>query len=621
MAIRVSDFLSSLNVIDFGAIGDGVSDDTAAIDRAFAAAAAGAVTPSGAQMSWSIQQSIIDFPPGVYLYTGAGIVLSGGNVLMRGDPRSVSIKITSDVYFITVSDSVKNIDIRNIHFIGGKGVLNCTNTGANVAGNYVFEDVYFDNYTECAVGNQSNNMPYLKINRCMFMGVNTGGTIGVAWGGYVDLLDISNSAFLNNKYHLKIGGRLSGNICLRNNDFIAFTAGIREADIWVVPNGTDANGTNSGCPITIDDCKFGNENQQVDDTRIIIAREDAASGTSRLNRSHSIVWETGNYYVSGIVLSKNRIVSVSNSVAPFITSYLSNVWRVIYNKDNRIDGGSYTYLVWFAGEVVDEQAYTTRTWEIDIGASRTAIQAFTNGVSNRVVGVMTDKFMAGSAMDGVVIPSTIGDDVSYVPHVLSLDPTSMTLSNSTRATITDARGYANNASTITATAANGLIIQDFLSSRVGGGADPLPNKLNWIEIELKRSAVNPVDRVLIGVKNAVTNMFALSQPVLLPDNWKVIRVPFILPDTSDATRWTFRVDVQGYEAGVETNFDVGRFYVYQCDQPYNTGNLATVGNGSWNGSHMVMGTYHMWIDSTGDLRIKNGVPTGDTDGTVVGTQT
>jgi len=34
-----------------------------------------------------------------------------------------------------------------------------------------------------------------------------------------------------------------------------------------------------------------------------------------------------------------------------------------------------------------------------------------------------------------------------------------------------------------------------------------------------------------------------------------------------------------------------------------------------------LGSYSLWVDSTGDLRIKSGIPTSDTDGTVVGTQT
>lgn len=43
--------------------------------------------------------------------------------------------------------------------------------------------------------------------------------------------------------------------------------------------------------------------------------------------------------------------------------------------------------------------------------------------------------------------------------------------------------------------------------------------------------------------------------------------------------------------------------------------------GTWDKGHPVLGTYHLWVDATGALRIKNGKPTTDLDGTVVGLQT
>lgn len=39
------------------------------------------------------------------------------------------------------------------------------------------------------------------------------------------------------------------------------------------------------------------------------------------------------------------------------------------------------------------------------------------------------------------------------------------------------------------------------------------------------------------------------------------------------------------------------------------------------GAPLQLGVYQLWVDSSGRLRIKNGVPSSDTDGTVVGTQT
>jgi hypothetical protein len=38
------------------------------------------------------------------------------------------------------------------------------------------------------------------------------------------------------------------------------------------------------------------------------------------------------------------------------------------------------------------------------------------------------------------------------------------------------------------------------------------------------------------------------------------------------------------------------------------------------GVGIILGTYHLWVDATGDLRINSGAPSSDTDGVVVGTQ-
>lgn len=45
------------------------------------------------------------------------------------------------------------------------------------------------------------------------------------------------------------------------------------------------------------------------------------------------------------------------------------------------------------------------------------------------------------------------------------------------------------------------------------------------------------------------------------------------------------------------------------------------GIGRTDGAPLQLGAYHLWVDATGDLRIKSGAPISDTDGTVVGTQT
>jgi hypothetical protein len=48
--------------------------------------------------------------------------------------------------------------------------------------------------------------------------------------------------------------------------------------------------------------------------------------------------------------------------------------------------------------------------------------------------------------------------------------------------------------------------------------------------------------------------------------------------------------------------------------------LAQQQGDKWNSYHPVMGKYHLWIDATGDLRMKASQPTSDTDGQVIGVQ-
>lgn len=45
-----------------------------------------------------------------------------------------------------------------------------------------------------------------------------------------------------------------------------------------------------------------------------------------------------------------------------------------------------------------------------------------------------------------------------------------------------------------------------------------------------------------------------------------------------------------------------------------------LGDGTWT-NPLRLGVNSLWIDATGDLRVKTSAPTSDTDGTVVGTQT
>jgi hypothetical protein len=60
-------------------------------------------------------------------------------------------------------------------------------------------------------------------------------------------------------------------------------------------------------------------------------------------------------------------------------------------------------------------------------------------------------------------------------------------------------------------------------------------------------------------------------------------------------------------------------YIRQSGKQAKLSSVQTVASG-FSDNSFVLGT-NLWVDSTGKLRIKNGQPTNDTDGAVVGSQT
>jgi hypothetical protein len=62
------------------------------------------------------------------------------------------------------------------------------------------------------------------------------------------------------------------------------------------------------------------------------------------------------------------------------------------------------------------------------------------------------------------------------------------------------------------------------------------------------------------------------------------------------------------------------FYLTENLARRRNGSMAITGAnaGAWNGAHLELGAYHIWVDASGRLRGKNGAPRGDADGTVLG---
>ena len=231
------------NVRDFGAKGDGHSDDTAAIEAAWRTVC-NVRKPEyhgkGPSPRWyaGVNEPALYFPPGVYVYKGEGLKSDDAQLWhIKGDgPNQARIEVAGEVYFLTCG-RIESTIFEGLTLVGGKGAFRSTWTKNMVGGRHIFRDCYFVDYSECAIGNNADDSPYLSVEDCIFYGRAKSPSIGIAWGGYFDDGQIARCDFEQNKYHLKLGDRLSGNMQIGpRNSFISFGGTKKEADIWLVPN-------------------------------------------------------------------------------------------------------------------------------------------------------------------------------------------------------------------------------------------------------------------------------------------------------------------------------------------------------------------------------------------------
>lgn len=570
-------------------------------------------SPAGT-MDWNWQAAGVVLPAGKFQVNG-GIEFVEFLYLVAHSPGTTTLVVADDTFlFIQPAlNALRNLAWQGINFVGGRGYLKLQNTGVAVQGYRQFIDCKFDNYTVCAVQNAGSDDPYWKFVRCQFMGAAAGGTIGVAIGGYIDDSCFIDCEFLRNKYHLKLGPRMSGSVRIEGCGFIQFTAGLRSADIWFVPNNTDANGVNAGQGTVIRACKFGNEGMLPGDCRFLFADEAIGSGSDRGSRSHSTTYNTTGF-LAGIIFDQNRLSGVASPTSGFIKSYVANVASMVWGAANIVDG-QYKWLLEDASPPSNPDAYVNSTWLVDLGPTYAMQVFFTSGVSNRPVGPFVDRQALQFDAQQQMTPG-YGDDAGHMVVCDGNDGSFLT-TDATKATVADLYG-ALRASEVTMTAAAAGVIVNLIA--------PVAGKMTWLQCDLRRGSSLPIDAVFIDIINTTTGKTAVRRgPYVLPaSGWMTIApIPFIMPESTVPSAWAARVVGVGYSAGAATKFQVSRLRITHGRQPVNGHHLRTVGSGRWDDSHIVVGygasVYHQWVDFTaGKPRFKIGsAPTSEGDGTAM----
>lgn len=531
------------NVRMFGARGDG-SDDTAAIEaahaHAVASSSAAGVLPPGLLGSTA---AALHFPAGHYVYRGEGLAQDGGNVVVTGSPGGTVIDIASDVYFLSASGIIWNTYVAHLGVRGGKGAFRFGNTKQNVAGMQVFENCRFIDYSECAIGNNSSDHPYLKVRNCMFFGHKNGGTIGIAWGGNLDSLSIEDCSFMLNRYHLKLGPRLSGSINIDKNDFISFRKGVRAADIWILPAPTEVN---AGTGFIIDRNKFGNENLLPDESRILIAKEDPESGPDRLSRHHSEEWVGGSPTVRGLSISRNRIDGISGMSSAFIRSYVDNV-DAVECTDNYFGGGIHRMLCEFMApaEIETTPRRAPPRWVVSLNAFS---QPFTRAIANRPVGLTLDPF---TVMPG--IPSLFQPGPERSDRVDLLRPGSamrlLAVKPDPSNSLTFASGAPAGTKLIEGMA---YVTLDKVTS----------DRTSWVTLAV-RSASDDSVRLTLEIMNPSRKARALLR-TFLAAGAESFSVPFVFP--FDGGGWQLTLTIRPKPDGTRPPVAIDRLLVYHASQ-------------------------------------------------------
>jgi len=549
----------TVSVKDFGAVGNGTTDDTAAITSAFNYAMA----QTFAQVTGNpnpILTTSLYFPPGRYVFNGPALDYSTNFALsIYGDNRQTTqIMLAAGIYFVNSTQLLYSTDIRGINFNGGLGAFHQAYTGVNVQGTHVFEDCGFYNYTECAIGFEASDMPYLMANRNIFYGTIT--SIGILTSGLPDGGTISNNAFLLNKYGIKLQAQ-GVNININGNDFIRFAngGGSPLTDIWIVPGSQSIGAVG----LRVNDNKFGNENLNAADYRILIAPENTSVGTNHATYPASLTVSSG--WVNNLTVKGNQIISGPINDA-FIVSWTKNLFGCeVRNKNS---GSDIPVLRYGAGVYTPSGNYNgmVNTFEMIPSSSDITGNAPPEPVTpyaGTVVDVNAQ--LQGSTQVNSYWQS--GLDPAYKDlttySVFNGTFAAFTLATGTAVSITDAIG-GGDAVEFTATGSG------FVAFQAQGVTTA--NRNAFVEFDVMASATTPILTLDFSITNnvntadiAVRRLISLSSTPI----WKRIRIPFNL-GSLNSTYNLVVIQVVGYSAGVATKFKIGRLKFYHANEPQNS---------------------------------------------------
>ncbi len=607
---------TSVNAQLAGSVADGVTSTTLSAALTKAAAKGSFLTAltsrSQALGSWNR----ITIPPGDYVLSAADIdfLNSLHEVEIRGEGKqNVRLQVPSGKYLLNTTDFARSIVVTDMIVYGGKGLCRMGYSGVSVHAIHHFERLNLVGYSECAIGSLSSNQAYMVVLDCIFHGTTDMTSIGLVIPNQVGTSRIEGNQFNNDKYHIKKLCNDSFANIGPNNAFLSYGSG-RVADIWLVPTQTAPSSAGIGCGIIYN--RFSSENRAATDRFILVADEDTNTGSDFLSRNvHKTSDSASTKYVNGIRLigcgfGAQATASDDPPSSSIVYSEIPRFGNFIA-QGNTFSEGFMPYVVEFASGVTPDNQYQSRQNLIEIP---TGYQGKLRSRACNKLGWATPVDPLGHhTWNGVdqAYPAA-AQYADYLPLLLKPGPLVTTWGlylNATKSTVgNDPFGK------------SGLVEVTYDGVDVRGAiGDTLnlsnirPGEVAWFDFWLGPASQDTCDFVHVWLVE--DNVETWRQVVTVPA--RLSRVRLMMRPATAATAASIRIGPAEFWRSGKSRIRIALPYAYHSPYPINHDHVGTLGGGTWDAAHMLIGTSHLWLDSAGRPKIHTAAPTADTDGKVI----
>ena len=581
---RLEQFVS---VKDFGAVGDGVTDDSPAFRAAFAAS-----------------QSVY-VPAGNYYFDGAPITTikqvntpqsatdTAFHLYGDGSPNS-RIKMAPGRTFLEYG-AIRACHVHDLAFFNFEHCFKFTNTSVNVANRKMWEYCIFEGYTGCAISQQQEDSPYWSVENCTFKAdINSNTSIGVALGNNPNLSSIRDNIFIRNRIHLKLGGG-GVDVLVEHNDFLQFSKSGADPRVAIFiytdqyqrnPDGSytlrgrvDANGNpvidpatglqymdkivlrGDGAGLNVFSNKFGNENKRADDKFIVYA--DQQLGTFNGDKFPELTQdavETKEFHQSQFINNKIQGGGSGGAGAtPFIFSTTRFLTDFIVNENNLKSALQLNYWVEFLNPSTALTSYSHRWFFGVFGGDDVQQTGVSPQFSNEILNLEVFSADTGTEIWTQKHSPNPLLGINRVGYYMVSDTAVRSFTTgggaSKTADISDGTGGENAA---TFNLASGLVYPAIFTGSMPGGVnndgsagDPL-----WLHFDLKKSASNPIGTVSVALRKNQSGARQWARFIRVPENWVTFRFPVFIRDSSSTMLLEFK------KGGGGGSLDIGRYSLY-----------------------------------------------------------